>query len=413
MTLAVIEGFEAFKPYVDNNGFGSTDQEALYEAFLAQVFYDVGSDISSSSSPVPFISGRYGGVALVTQSTTSNVNLTFRPFETHNEATVGFAIKINDVQSPSSFSYLFCPVYIDSDGFVWRNNSIPGTTANDGVITLEITSNSPYTWDLDLVRGSSTIDSTLARFPVGGWWYIEFNYKLGTAGVADGHYNLRVNNQLVLSQTGVQMLDSGFAGVESSFNSIEFKNVRDFYGIGGIDDIYVNTANGPGPNFTGEFLGDCVVEGTVVAGSGVPMQWTRANVASNWHAHTGAYEPDNGLATGSVGSTGYVYTSVVGREDYYSLSGLSVITGDALGMSIGITARNTVSTETGQIAVREKDPVAGLSGEATPFSLVAQNGAATTSYQTYYTILSGSLVDGSTINNSIITGHTFGFVKKA
>lgn len=192
----------------------------------------------------------------------------------------------------------------------------------DEQLKLVTVSVSSTTFRLDLYRGATLLDSS-ASYSTLNWHYFEFQAVIATG--TGGSYELRHNETLDFSDTGVNTANSG-AG---NWDAIDFDNTAGSSGAF-IDDIYI--LNGAG-SVNNDFLGDSVVEGRLPTGDGATTDWTPSTGVNHWD-----------LLDDTTDAT-LVSTGTTTDIDYLTFDSLSFITGTIHGvmtmMSTGLSALGT------------------------------------------------------------------------
>lgn len=150
-----------------------------------------------------------------------------------------------------------------------------------------------------LYRNNTSLATGTTVLANNAWYYIELKTKIRDG--AAGSYDLRINGVTELSNSSVDLVESGPNGLN---------NIR-FAGAGGttfeIDDLYLLDTSGSSNN---DFLGDSKVELLLPDGPGDSTQWT-PDAGSNY-ARVNEAVPD--------GNSSYVESSTSGADDLYAFS---------------------------------------------------------------------------------------------
>lgn len=154
-----------------------------------------------------------------------------------------------------------------------------------------------------LIRGSTTI-GTSSSFSLSQWLYFELQVDVLTSSAA---YELRQNEQNILSGTGANLANTGSAGADAVGIETPGSGYR-------IDDFYVlNSDNSDGAN-NDDFLGDSVEVEITPNANGHQQDFTRSTGASN------VQNVDE--ASTAASSADYNHSDTNGHEDYYGFSDL-------------------------------------------------------------------------------------------
>ena len=141
------------------------------------------------------------------------------------------------------------------------------------------------------------------------WQFLEYHLKVATSG---GSFEVRINNNVVLTITGVNTQ----ASANAWFDSMAFAtspNAIAYNAVNFIDDFYYNdTTTGPGLVPANSYLGDASVA-TLFAIGNDSVAWTPL-AGANW-------QEISEVAMDS--DTSYNSTSTVGNEDRFNFAALS------------------------------------------------------------------------------------------
>ncbi len=165
-----------------------------------------------------------------------------------------------------------------------------------------------------LVRGSTTI-ATSSTFQLDQWYHFELQVDVLTAAAT---YELRQNEQSIMSGTGANLANSG----SNNADAIGFALAT---ASGRLDDIHViNSLNTDGAGVI-SFQGDCCEVEVTPTSNGHEQNFTRSTGSSN-------VANIDDLST-VASSADYNHSDVNGDEDYY---GFSDLPSTGLGNLIGI-----------------------------------------------------------------------------
>lgn len=180
-------------------------------------------------------------------------------------------------------------------------------------LTLKFHSNGTGTnYNLKILRGVTEIETGTTDLEFATWYYIEFKVVIDPSA---GSYEVRINESLEMSDTGVNTAESGSANADVFHLRTNFSQ--------SIDDWYICDTSGSTNN---DFLGDCQIEGIFPNGAGDKTQWS-ANPASNNYQRVD--DPKNAYST-----VDYVYDDTAAQGDLYEFGDPGAITGSILGIGI-------------------------------------------------------------------------------
>ncbi len=167
-------------------------------------------------------------------------------------------------------------------------------------------------WFIKNGLGSTLASATGPVLAGSTWVYAEFKAKLHDTL---GSYELRVNESVIYSVTGV---DTKNGGTKSVIDRVVIVNGG---GSMRVDDIYIN--NGAG-SVNNSFLGDVVVEGIIPTGDGASSQFVGSdgNSTSNWQL------VDDMLMTD------YVESGTSGNVDTYAMADLTRASGSVFAVMV-------------------------------------------------------------------------------
>jgi hypothetical protein len=160
-------------------------------------------------------------------------------------------------------------------GFGFRlSTSVAGTPtvtllsgASQQVSIVAIASGGGYIWRL--MRGASIIESSVTVRELGTWYYVEL--KATVRDGTDGEYELRVDEVTDISDTGVNIANTGTDGADVVKFGCTSTNVD-------WDDIYILDNTG-GQN--DDFLGDSTIRGILPTAEGNENDWVPSTGTNN------------------------------------------------------------------------------------------------------------------------------------
>lgn len=180
----------------------------------------------------------------------------------------------------------------------WRFNA-----ASVEQCRLEYHDNGDSTYEIKLMRGVTEIDKTAESFPISTWHYFEVKLTIRTG--TDGAYEIRHNENSVLSGSSVNLAETGSDGCDSqSFGHTS----------GGViyhDDIYMCDDQGATNN---DFLGDCVIVALLPTADGNQNDFTPSSGIDN-----SALVDD---ADTSPSTSDYVSSDTNAHQDFYAYEDL-------------------------------------------------------------------------------------------
>lgn len=239
-----------------------------------------------------FLTGRLTGKCLSTGATSE-----FRPasFGVQNTWVLGFAFQ----HSGATVSSL-ADVYIS-----FRR----GAEEN---LRLQFLQDTSTTFKIQVKRGSTVLD-TSAAYAAEQWHWFEFKVLIDPAA---GTYELRHNESVDTSDTGVNTAESGVAGADVL--DYQFRYASLF-----LDDLWICDGSGAVNN---DFLGDCVIEGRLPTGDGNATQWTPSGGVDHYLLlDDPAATPDDATKVSS---------NTVGHQELLTFDNLSFITGQVFGVMV-------------------------------------------------------------------------------
>lgn len=227
-------------------------------------------------------------------------------------------------------------------GASWfKLNSGATTAATQGVtislngsgdqLTLQSVAVGDHEWRLELRRGgpAGTIIETQTGAQLQGKWYrIEIN---ATIHQSTGAYEVRVNDTVVMSDTGVNT--AGAAANDADEVTINLGNI--FL----TDGVYICDGTGSANN---DFLGDVHIEGLLPDGDGNSSDWNPSSGSDHYALVDDPEASTTGLGTDrvTIASTGIdLYT----YEDMEYVIGTPTILGVILGSTTKMEASGTQS----------------------------------------------------------------------
>jgi hypothetical protein len=174
--------------------------------------------------------------------------------------------------------------------------------------SLEIHDNGDSTFEWKMMRGGTELERTAEAFVKDVWHYCEL--KVTVRAGTDGAYELRHNENSVMSDTGVNLADTGSDGCDAHQFGLTTAGQ-----IASMDDIYICDDQGATNN---DFLGDSVIVALLPQAEGNQNDFTPSTgidnaalvddpsnapssadfVSSDTNGHTDLYTYDNMPATG-------------------------------------------------------------------------------------------------------------------
>lgn len=175
---------------------------------------------------------------------------------------------------------------------------------------------------LGFYRGTTLLEQTgSGLISAGTWYYIELKV---TVDNSSGSYEVRLNGDVILSDTGVDTQQTANASVDA-FGWNSFPDFAWRY----IDDLYILDTTGSDNN---DFLGDVRVETIYPDGAGNETDWT-PSTGSNWENVDDA-QPDDDSTYNYVASGGGLPAN-----DLYTLGSLVTGVGEIYGIQINSYTR--------------------------------------------------------------------------
>lgn len=179
--------------------------------------------------------------------------------------------------------------------------------------TIQFFSNGVGTnYNIKLLRGATVLATGSTDLAFATWYYIELKV---TIDPSTGAYELRINENVEMSDTGVNTAESG--GANADVFHIRNSFMQSF------DDWYICDTSGSTNN---DFLGDCQIEGILPTAAGDKTEWS-ANPASNNYDRVN--DPQNAYST-----VDYVYDDTAAQGDLYEFADPGAITGTILGIAL-------------------------------------------------------------------------------
>lgn len=234
-------------------------------------------------------------------------------------------------------------------------------------LTLKMHSNGAGTdYNLKILRGATELETGTTSMAFGTWYYIELKVVIDPSA---GSYEVRINEEAEMSDTGVNTAESGSA------NADVFHLRNSFTGF--LDDWYICDTSG---SINNDFLGDCQIEGIHPNGAGDKTQWSAQPVSNNYQR---VDDPQDAYST-----TDYVYDDTAAQGDLYEFEDPGAITGAIKGIAIinfaaldsagSRTVRNIFKTDGGgtEYDLSGNFVVAGL--DAAGFLLIQEENPDTT-----------------------------------
>lgn len=155
-----------------------------------------------------------------------------------------------------------------------------------------------------LKRGSTTIDTTSETFAKDVWHYFELKVTVRTG--TDGAYELRHNENNVMSGSSVNLADTGSDGCDAHQFGLTVAAQ-----VATMDDIYICDDQGANNN---DFLGDSVIVGLETVAEGNQNDFTPSTGIDNE-----ALVDD---ASGSPSVADYISSDTNAHQDFYTYDNL-------------------------------------------------------------------------------------------
>ncbi len=169
---------------------------------------------------------------------------------------------------------------------------------------LEYHDNGDSTFEIKVMRGAVEIDKTASNFPLNTWMYVEA--KITVRDGVDGTYDIRVNENSVLSGTGVNLGEVGSDGADSfSYGHTSAGKVIS------MDDIYILDDQGTTNN---TWLGDSVAVALLPTAEGNQNDFTPSSGIDNSAL---VDDPDE-----TSSSADYVSSDTNAHQDFYAYENL-------------------------------------------------------------------------------------------
>lgn len=227
------------------------------------------------------------------------------------------------------------------------------------------------TYELILFRGSTELARTsdagsTGKFTSLNWSYFEFKF---TIDPTSGSYEVRHNQQVIISGSGVNTAHQGSAGADVF--ELNYGSNSNFE----LDDFYFLDSTG---TINNDFLGDSVIEGRVpTSDDSPPADWTIEN--GGFPSIDTYWEVLDGTTTGTPQI--YIYSSTVSDQALVGFNSLSFITGQIHCVQVNSDARLDVT------GTRQFKHIIRSGGTlyTTPTGGV-NHSVASTSYATFYDI---------------------------
>ena len=191
--------------------------------------------------------------------------------------------------------------------------------------SLEIHDNGDSTFEWKMMRGGTELERTTEAFAANVWHYFELKVTV-RAGV-NGAYELRHNENNVMSATGVNLADTGADGCDAHQFGLTTagQNVR-------MDDIYICDDQG---SIRNDFLGDSVIVALLTQADGNQNDFTPSTGIDN---EALVDDPsDNPTASD------YVSSDTIAHQDFYTYDDLPAT---GLGTIFGLRVVTDAAMET-------------------------------------------------------------------
>jgi hypothetical protein len=216
--------------------------------------------------------------------------------------------------------------------------------------SLEIHDNGDSTFEWKMMRGATELERTAESFAKDVWHYFEAKVTVRTG--ANGAYELRHNENNVMSDTGVNLADTGSDGCDA-----HQWGLAPAAQIITMDDIYICDDQGSTNN---NFLGDSVIVGLLTQAEGNQNDFTPSTGTDN---EALVDDPSNSPSTAD-----YVSSDTVAHQDFYTYDNLPAT---GLGTIFGIRVVTDAAMQTaGSRTLKPKFRAASTSeGDGTTFAV--------------------------------------------
>lgn len=185
-------------------------------------------------------------------------------------------------------------------------------------------------WRVSLVVGTTIIATSQALFG-GQSYYLEMKVKMNTVATANGTYELKINQAVEFTGSGVTTA-SGGASDQVDTIQLDF----DSSGTGSItvDDLYVlNTAG----SVNNTYLGDQVVEEALATSDGPVLNFSIFPSSPTTHFD----KIDDPATAAPDDDATYVLSSVAAQKDFWGFGPLTFLQGNLNGIQISASLRLT------------------------------------------------------------------------
>lgn len=193
------------------------------------------------------------------------------------------------------------------------------------------------------IKRGATIVATSSYFDFGVWHYFEWKFTVRTG--TNGAYELRHNGVLDISDTLVNLADTGGDGWDvwaMRFSSNLTATLR-------MDDIYILDGTTAVNN---DFLGPSIVEGLLPNAEGATIQWTPGSGTDN----SAQVDDVSTSAPDDVGAGGVNGSDTNTQQDLYAFEDLQQITGAIHAVQVGVQlAMASAGTRTVKTKYRDPD----------------------------------------------------------
>ena len=170
--------------------------------------------------------------------------------------------------------------------------------------SLEIHDNGDSTFEWKMMRGATELERTTEAFVYNVWHYFELKVTV-RAGV-NGAYELRHNENAVMSDTGINLADTGADGCDSHQFGLTPAGQTVW-----MDDIYICDDQG---SIRNDFLGDSVIVALLSQAEGNQNDFTPSTGIDN---EALIDDPSN-----APSSADYVSSDTNGHQDFYTYDDL-------------------------------------------------------------------------------------------
>lgn len=173
-------------------------------------------------------------------------------------------------------------------------------------------------------RGSTTLITTANEYTNNFWVYIEVKVILDTGGGADGTVEIRINESVDGTATGIDTTNDA----STTANKVQWE-LRHDIGAWSWDDFYVCDDQGAVNN---TYLGDRCVEGKKPTADGNRNQWTPNSGVNHWDRVSESVTDDDGTYL-------FVPNNQDGKVELFQIADLTTIVGTVNAVQISFQCR--------------------------------------------------------------------------